>query len=167
MKRSIPVVAFLVVTSPWLENQALGQSSAGQAPSPVMEAPQSKQTSSLDSVYGEALRLSQQGKFDEALSQLQALAADQPHAKGLSRALGMVYYKKSDFLTASAKFKTALEEDAGDAEAIQLMGLSYYLAGRPAEAIAPLEKVQTWYPNANVDASYILGICYIQTKDYA
>jgi len=26
--------------------------------------------------------------------------------------------------------------------------------------------VQTWYPRANVDASYILGICYIQTKDY-
>jgi tetratricopeptide (TPR) repeat protein len=47
------------------------------------------------------------------------------------------------------------------------MGLSYYLAGRPAEAIAPLEKVQTWYPSANVDAAYILGICYIQTKDYA
>src|SRR5712671_6438587 len=47
------------------------------------------------------------------------------------------------------------------------MGLSYYLAGRPAEAIGPLEKMQTWYPSANVDAAYILGICYIQTKDYA
>src|SRR5258708_38126734 len=46
------------------------------------------------------------------------------------------------------------------------MGLSYYRAGRPAEAIAPLEKVQTWSPSANVDAAYILGICYIQTKDY-
>ena len=27
--------------------------------------------------------------------------------------------------------------------------------------------MQTWYPSANVDASYILGICYMQTKDYA
>jgi tetratricopeptide (TPR) repeat protein len=26
--------------------------------------------------------------------------------------------------------------------------------------------VQTWFPSANVDASYILGICYIQTKNY-
>ncbi|HEX6880805.1 MAG TPA: tetratricopeptide repeat protein, partial [Terriglobales bacterium] len=34
------------------------------------------------------------------------------------------------------------------------------------QAIPLLEKVQTWYPQANVDASYILGICYIQTKDY-
>jgi tetratricopeptide (TPR) repeat protein len=30
-----------------------------------------------------------------------------------------------------------------------------------------LEQVQGWYPRVNVDAAYILGICYIQTKDYA
>ncbi|PYT64143.1 MAG: hypothetical protein DMG42_35295, partial [Acidobacteria bacterium] len=53
-----------------------------------------------------------------------------------------------------------------DSEAVQLIGLSYYLAGRPADAIGPLEKVQTWYPSANVDAAYILGVCYMQTKDY-
>jgi len=47
-----------------------------------------------------------------------------------------------------------------------LLGLSNYLAGRPAEAIPFLEKVQGWYPRANVDASYILGVCYIQAKDY-
>ncbi len=40
------------------------------------------------------------------------------------------------------------------------------MAGRPADAIPLLEKVQGWYPRANVDASYILGVCYIQTKDY-
>src|SRR6266436_2020752 len=39
-------------------------------------------------------------------------------------------------------------------------------AGQSGQAIAPLEKVQTWYPSANVDAAYILGVCYIQTKDY-
>ncbi|HEX2662680.1 MAG TPA: tetratricopeptide repeat protein, partial [Candidatus Acidoferrum sp.] len=63
-------------------------------------------------------------------------------------------------------FQKALREDPADGEATQLLGLSYYLAGRPAEAIAPLEKVQAWYPSANVDAAYILGICYMQTKDY-
>jgi tetratricopeptide (TPR) repeat protein len=49
---------------------------------------------------------------------------------------------------------------------VQLLGLSYYLGLRPAEAIPELEKVQTWFASANVDAAYILGICYIQTKDY-
>ncbi len=47
-----------------------------------------------------------------------------------------------------------------------MLGLSYYLSGRPAEAIPLLEKVQSWYPRANVDANYILGLCYIQSKDY-
>lgn len=40
------------------------------------------------------------------------------------------------------------------------------MSGKPADAIPYLEKVQTWYSRANVDASYILGQCYIQTKDY-
>ncbi len=115
----------------------------------------------------QATRLMQQGKNDEALRLLENIAAAEPARRGIVRAIGIAYYKKSDFLKAVASFKKALEEDPGDSEAIQLMGLSYYLAGRPAEAIGPLEKVQTWYPSANVDASYILGICYIQTKDYA
>ena len=45
-------------------------------------------------------------------------------------------------------------------------GFRIILGGHPADAIPLLEKVQGWYPRANVDAAYILGICYIQTKDY-
>src|ERR1051325_3020061 len=93
--------------------------------------------SSADPAFAEPRRLSQQGKFDEAIGQLEALAAKQPDLKGLSHELGIVYYKKGDYLKAVASFKKALEEDPGDSEAIQLMGLSYYLAGRPSEAIAP------------------------------
>ena len=79
---------------------------------------------------------------------------------------GTVYYKKGDYLKAADSLKQAVADDPNDKEAVQLLGLSYYLAGRPAEAIPYLEKVQTWYPRANVDASYILGISYIQAKDY-
>ena len=121
---------------------------------------------SQDPAFAEARRLSQQGKFDEAIAKLEALATNDPILRGLAHELGVTYYKKSDYLKAVASFKKALEEDPGDNEAVQLMGLSYYLAGRPGEAIAPLEKVQTWYPSSNVDASYILGVCYMQTKDY-
>ena len=42
----------------------------------------------------------------------------------------------------------------------------YYLAGKAGKQSPRLEKVQTWYPRANVDASYMLGICYLQTQDY-
>jgi len=86
--------------------------------------------------------------------------------KGLSHELGGAYYKKGDYMNAITYLKKARDENSDDGEAVQLLGLSFYLSGRPAEAIAPLEKVQAWFPSANVDAAYVLGICYIQTKDY-
>src|SRR6266571_4504663 len=137
-----------------------------RGPAQSGEAAKQKPDGALDPAFDEARRLSKQGKFGEAIAKLEALAAKQPDLKGVAHELGVAYYKKADYLKAVASFKKALEEDPGDNEAVQLMGISYYLAGRPGEAIAPLEKVQTWYPSANVDAAYILGICYIQTKDY-
>jgi tetratricopeptide (TPR) repeat protein len=86
--------------------------------------------------------------------------------KGLSFELGTAYYQKADYIKAIDPLKRTLAEDPENKEAIQLLGLSYYLSGRPAEAIPQLEKAQAWYPRANVDALYILGLCYIQTKDY-
>jgi tetratricopeptide (TPR) repeat protein len=141
-----------------------GQTVAAQGQ--AIDVPKPRGTVSPETAFSDARRLSEQGKFDEALAKLEALALKDPELKGLAHELGVTYYKKSDYLKATASFKKALEEDPGDNEAVQLMGLSYYLAGRPAEAIAPLEKVQTWYPSANVDAAYILGVCYMQTKDY-
>lgn len=124
------------------------------------------QTPAGDPEFAQPRRLLQQGKYDEALVQLQDLAARNPKVKGLSHELGIAYYKKGDYIKAIDSLNQALKEDPADSEAVQLLGLSYYLAGRPAQAIPELEKVQTWYPRANVDAAYILGICYIQAKDY-
>ena len=66
-----------------------------------------------------------------------------------------------------SRFKQALAEEPENKEAVQLLGLSYYLLGRPGRGNPLLEKVQGWYPRANVDADYILGLCYIQSKDYS
>jgi tetratricopeptide (TPR) repeat protein len=110
--------------------------------------------------------LLRQGKYDEAIVELQQLASDHPGAKGIPRELAIAYYKKRDYVHAAQSLQQALQQDPQDNEATQLLGLSYYLSGKPNEAIPFLEKVQTWYPRANVDASYILGQCYIQTKDY-
>jgi tetratricopeptide (TPR) repeat protein len=143
----------------------VGQSVGQTAPAP--ESPQPPESQSPDPDFGEARRLSQQGKFDEAITALQRLGDRNPTRKGLAHELGLAYYKKGDYLRAAGYLKTAQAEDPRDTESIQLLGLSYYLAGRPAEAIPYLEKVQSWFPRANVDAAYILGICYIQTKDYS
>jgi len=150
-----------------LASQTFTSSSAARAQDQAQPAKRTEtEGAGPDSAFGEVRRLSRQGKYDEALAQLQDLAAKQVVLKGLSHQFGVTYFKKADYRKAVESFKKALEEDPEDNEAIQLMGLSYYLAGKSAEAIGPLEKVQTWYATANVDAAYILGICYMQTKDY-
>src|SRR5271154_2730459 len=116
--------------------------------------------------FAAARHLLQLGKFDDAIAQLLELQSKNSALPGLGRELGVAYYKKSDFLSAAKFHSAALDENPREEEATQLLGLSYYLAGRPTQAIPLLEKVQAWYPSANVDAAYILGICYIQAKDY-
>ena len=106
------------------------------------------------------------GKADDAIAELQTMQVAAPGTKGIDLELGTAYYKKSDYVKAIASLKKAVASEPDNGEAAQLLGLSYYLNGYPALAIPLLEKVQTWYPRANVDAAYILGICYIQTKDY-
>jgi tetratricopeptide (TPR) repeat protein len=140
-------------------------SQAAQAPSAI-DSPHPAQSQLPGAEFDAARRLLQQGKYDEAIGALHQLESTRPGMKGLAHELGSAYYKKSDYVNAIKSLKKALEENPGDSEAEQLLGLSYYLTERPAEAIPELEKVQTWYASANVDASYILGICYIQTKDY-
>ena len=132
---------------------------AAQAPAPAADAP------AADS-FAPARVLLQQGKYDDAIAQLQELGAKSPGLKGLAHELGLAYYRKGDYLKAIDSLKQATAEDASDKEASQLLGISYYLAGKPASAIPLLEKAQSWFPSANVDASYMLGICYLQTEAY-
>ena len=86
----------------------------------AIDVPQPKETVSTQRALSDARRLSEQGKFDEALAKLEAVALKDPELKGLAHELGVTYYKKSDYLKATASFKKALEEDPGDNEAVQL-----------------------------------------------
>jgi len=145
---------------------ARSQSSTGRlSPSSNATANAAAAQSSV-SALAASRTLLEQGKYDDALAALHDLEGKYPRMAGLSHEFGLAYYKKADYPNAVTYLKKAREENPEDGEAIQLLGISFYLAGRPGDAIAPLEKVQTWFPSANVDASYILGICYIQIKDY-
>ena len=119
-----------------------------------------------DSPFVAAQRLLEQGKFAEAVANLEELEKSNPNLKGLSREFGIAFYRKGDYINAVPYLQRAIRENPDDSEATQLTGLSFYLAGKPGEAIPYLEKVQSWYPSANVDAAYILGVSYIQTKNY-
>jgi len=152
---AFPLLLFLTSASILLRAQA-GATPTGNT----------AQSNTSDATFAEARHLSEQGKYDEAIAELQSLATHNPAPAGLAHELGTANYKKADYLKAAEYLKQALADNPKDDEAVQLLGLSYYLAGRPNEAIPYLEKVQTWYPRANVDASYILGTCYIQSKNY-
>jgi len=136
-----------------LQRSASAQSATGAPPSPP----------SFDQIH----RLTDQGKFDEALSALNEISQSDPAAKNLSHEFGIVYYRKGDYRNAITSLQRAISENPNDAEATQLIGLSLYLSEKSADAIPYLEKVQSWYPSASVDASYILGVAYIQTKNYS
>ena len=137
------------------------QSTAAEPPAAPAPA-----TAPEPSEFAEARKLIQQGKVDDAIAELQQVQARDPLTKGLALEMGTAYYKKSDFPKAIEHLQVAVRVDPANEEATQLLGLAYYLGGHPADAIPLLEKVQGWYPRANVDAAYILGICYIQTKNY-
>jgi tetratricopeptide (TPR) repeat protein len=139
---------------------------AQQPPSSNASGPQTVPSLSTRPDFSHARVLMQQGKLDDAIAELETLEASAPNTRGLDLELGIAYYKKSDYVKAIGFLKTAVAADPSNSEATQLLGLSYYLNGYPAQAIPLLEKVQTWFPRTNVDASYILGICYIQTKNY-
>src|SRR5580765_8548017 len=79
----------------------------GGAPTPNAAPTQSADT---NAELSSAQRLAQQGKYDEAIAQLQAMAARTPKLKGLSHAIGLVYYKKGDYLKAADSFKQAIAE---------------------------------------------------------
>jgi tetratricopeptide (TPR) repeat protein len=146
------LVALLLLTG----TQLPAQSASELKPLPRFEHPDVKHASGLVD----------QGHYQDAIAELQALSAKDPQQKGVAHLLGVAYYKSRDFAHSMNALQQAMTEDPDDKEAVQLLGLSYYFAGRPKEAIPLLEKVQSWFPHANVDASYVLGVCYIQTLNY-
>lgn len=119
-----------------------------------------------DQALADARSLIQQNKLDEAITQLKALSQSGSSVQGINHELGVAYYRKGEYLEAAKYLKDAGHESSEDREAVELLGLSYYLSGRPDEAIPPLERVRSWNPNSNTDAIYILGLCYALSKNY-
>src|SRR5258707_3531124 len=162
----VKIPSILLFSVPFIPTGPVPARQSSPPPPARPRSPPENNSSTASGAFEQPRRLLQQGKYDAALAALHDIEAQHPVTKGLAHELGIANYKKGDYLNAITYLKKAREENTDDAEAEQLMGLSYYLAGRPADAIVPLEKVQTWFPSANVDAAYILGVCYMQTKDY-
>lgn len=105
------------------------------------------------------------GHAPEAIAMLEKLATE-PGVKGAQHELGIAYYRTGKLIPAEQAFARAMQEDPNDIESIQMRGLALYRLGRPADAIPFLERVKQFTPNANADANYVLGLCYLNSQRF-
>ena len=142
---------------------------AGEVPvgaTPAVET-QSAQASTAESQVKAARKLIDDGKPKEAAAKLEALDTSVPE---VARLLGVAYYHADDhqraikqlvpLVSAKGTLPDGLIERR---EAIQVLGLCYYLTGRYPEAIPLLEETRVWAQD-NLELGYILGLAYIQAR---
>lgn len=106
------------------------------------------------------------GHSAEALQQLSLLAARTPEPPGVERMRGMVYYEQANLAAAQPAFAKAVAQDPGDRLAALMEGVTLFRMGHPAEAIPLLERSNGSVAATNVDANYVLGLCYMDTRRY-
>jgi predicted Zn-dependent protease len=106
------------------------------------------------------------GHTADALKQLDTLAAQRPVPAGVYRLRGLALYSQNQFAEADAAFASALKQDPHDEESTQMRGLTLFRLGRPADAIPLLESAHEWTSQTKVDPSYVLALCYLDTRQY-
>lgn len=116
--------------------------------------------------FATAQDLAARGRLDEALAQLNQLAAQSPEAGGVERLRGIILYQKEQFPEAIEAFTKAAVQDPGDRESIEMRGVSLFRTGRAPEAIPYLEKAHAPVERANIDPEYVLALCYADVQRY-
>ncbi len=147
------VLSLCIVTVP-AESQTssastTGQSTAGVSPSLV-----------------QLRQMIDRGHAAEALKELDGLAVQRPSPSGVDRLRGVALYSQNHFAEADAAFASALQQDPHDQESAQMRGLTLFRLGKPADAIPLLEGAKEWTSQTKVDPSYVLALCYLDTRSY-
>jgi predicted Zn-dependent protease len=106
------------------------------------------------------------GHAADALKQLDTLAAQQPVPAGVNRLRGLALYSQNQFTEADTALAAALKQDPHDEESTQLRGLTLFRLGRPSDAIPLLESAHDWTSQTKVDPSYVLALCYLDTRQF-
>ena len=114
----------------------------------------------------QARQLVEHGDVEAGLNALRSLAEAKPPVAGAARTLGLELYRQGKLIEAAKVFTRAEAEDPQDIESVQLHGLTLYRLGQPAAAIPYLERVRQFKPSANADAQYVLGLCYLNARQY-
>jgi tetratricopeptide (TPR) repeat protein len=129
-------------------------------------APQPQPGAAAQPSIEQARQLIRTGHAEQALQSLDALPPTTPSPPGLERARGSAFYALDRLKEADAAFELALAEDSTDLESAQMRGLTLFRLGRPAEAIPLLEKAPGAAVQTKADPSYVLALCYMDTRRY-
>ena len=123
------------------------------------------QDSDSASVLAQARQLINQGKPRAAIEKLTALA--EPRRPEVSHLLGVAYYHADDYPHAVEQLTKVVdrlpEGSLERREAVQVLGLSYFLMGRFPDAVPLLEATRAWAAD-NPELAYVLGQAYVQTR---
>jgi tetratricopeptide (TPR) repeat protein len=118
----------------------------------------------VDTAVAEARALLNQDKPDAALERTKALDAFDPR---VALVRGVAQYHKGDAVAALATLEPLVArlapESVARREAVQVLGLSHYLAGHLEQALPLLEETRTWAAD-NLELNQILGNVYLQTQ---
>jgi tetratricopeptide (TPR) repeat protein len=164
LRRSI--LALAVLSLPLLGAQNPAQ------PAPVTQTPDASKATPEATPAGSSPNLVQlrlmidRGRSADALKELDPLSARQPAPAGVNRLRGLALYSQNQFVEADAAYASALKDDPHDDESTQMRGLTLFRLGRPADAIPLLESAHGWTSDTRVDPSYVLALCYLDTRNY-
>jgi tetratricopeptide (TPR) repeat protein len=136
----------------------------GQTVSPADTLPPPLPTG-VAGLLAEARKLIDAGQPRPAIEKLQSI---EEHGNPLvEELLGVAYYHANDSSRAIEHLTAAVARLAPGSlerrEAVQVLGLSHYLAGHLAESIPYLEEVRPLVPD-DIKLAYVLGMAYAQTR---
>jgi len=105
------------------------------------------------------------GKPDAALATLAGMPQSSPEVRYLT---GLAHYHKDDHVQAIALIAPVVDKLADGSperrEAVQVLGLSYFVAGRLAEALPLLEQTRQW-ARGNRELGHVLARSYLQLRE--
>jgi predicted Zn-dependent protease len=160
---------YKIALLPFLSFLTLSLFAHAQTPAPASQTPASASPTTGSDAPQNLIQLRlmiDRGRPADALKQLDLLAAQQPVPAGVNRLRGLALYSQNQFSQADAAFVSALKQDPHDEESEQLRGLTLFRLGRPADAIPLLESAHEWTSQTRVDPSYVLALCYLDTRQF-
>jgi Flp pilus assembly protein TadD len=137
----LPICASLILAG--AIPSTLGQTQSGADPATTGTI-----SSRASTPIRHAAQLINQGDIKEALTELDALAIEHPALPGLEYLRGCASYQQSELGKAETAFTKALAQNAQDRESRQLLGITLYRKGRPADAV-PISGGRTRFSRLN------------------